>query len=270
MVGKAASAKNSTRHGILSQSPIVGDEVPEAWEAHLAGMRESWQPSGHFEEVLTHQAALNRWKRARLERWSTGIIQHQIELVGSPSRDDMELAIEGLPDDERFWLGVDVDEVLRTLDSLAQRDDHRPVAPGLARGVSLALQAISGIDVDGSSAGVVSVPADDHVPIAQLRQWIDQVAAHVGKSSSELLAEARGELGTAAILQRNRLERDSRAQALDRVAAYLPNERDAGREVRYGAQLDREFDRIIKYIERSQRARDGTLPAPLRVEVGEA
>ena len=87
--------------------------------------------------------------------------------------------------------------------------------------------------------------------------------------SSEVLADAREEVRTAAVLQGKRSEDDRRAQSLDRAASYLPNEHDADREMRYGAALDREFDRIIKYLERSQRARDGTLPAPLRVEVGE-
>jgi hypothetical protein len=49
--------------------------------------------------------------------------------------------------------------------------------------------------------------------------------------------------------------------------AYVLNEKDAERNIRYGAQLDGEFDRIIKHLEVVQRARAND-PSPLmRVEV---
>jgi len=46
--GKAVSMLNATRHGILSEAPIIRDaESEEDWERHLQGMIDSLQPEGH-------------------------------------------------------------------------------------------------------------------------------------------------------------------------------------------------------------------------------
>lgn len=63
--GKRASSKNLTRHGILSTSPVVGSESETDWEERLQAMRVTLKPVGQGEEVLVHQAAFNRWRRAR-------------------------------------------------------------------------------------------------------------------------------------------------------------------------------------------------------------
>ena len=49
--------------GIFSQSPVVGDERPEDWEAHRQGFWDSLQPVGYYEEMTVDDMALNRWKR---------------------------------------------------------------------------------------------------------------------------------------------------------------------------------------------------------------
>ena len=93
--GKRKASLNATKHGILAQSPIVGDETAEEWHEHLAGMRDSWQPVGHFEELLTVEGAMNRWKRARVERSTCGSIQSQIDLVSEPTLDTLETVWDG-------------------------------------------------------------------------------------------------------------------------------------------------------------------------------
>ncbi len=102
----------------------------------------------------------------------------------------------------------------------------------------------------------------------KLRQWIDQAADRVGKSSDDLLADVRDELGTAAILQRLRSE-EAAACSLARPVGVVPPQRARRRTARCGTAhtWTAEFDRIIKYFERAQRARSGILPGPLRVEV---
>jgi hypothetical protein len=51
--GKEISSKDSTRHGILSTSPVIGLKSEEDWEAHLEGMR------GHC--CIERGLAWNRW-----------------------------------------------------------------------------------------------------------------------------------------------------------------------------------------------------------------
>ncbi len=134
----------------------------------MLGMRESWQPTGHFEEMLTHQAALNRWKQARLERWSTDIIRGQIEHASSPTREDLESAIEALPGDERFWNDVDAEAVLRTLELVSAGQNDLPVAPEVAEGAFRAVQVASDSALDVSTVTQDSASTDERVSVDQI------------------------------------------------------------------------------------------------------
>jgi hypothetical protein len=79
--GKARSSQNATRHGLLSQHAVitVGDcadtdktegiiESQEAFDLHLEGLRESFKPATHIEDLLVEQIALCYWKMARFTR----------------------------------------------------------------------------------------------------------------------------------------------------------------------------------------------------------
>ena len=79
--GKARSSQNAIRHGLLSQHAVitVGDcahtditegiiESQEAFDLHLEGLRESFTPATHIEDLLVEQIALCYWKMARFTR----------------------------------------------------------------------------------------------------------------------------------------------------------------------------------------------------------
>ena len=108
---------------------------------------------------------------------------------------------------------------------------------------------------------------EDSLTTESVRMWLEDLAGQVGVPTITVIAEVREELHSIIELERRRLEDDRRSQATKLSMAYLPSERDAEREMRYGAHLDRQFDRIVKNLEKSQRARQGTLPPPVRIEV---
>jgi hypothetical protein len=267
--GREVSSKNATRHGILSRSPIVGDEQQADWEEHLAGMRDSWRPMGHFEDVLTYEGALNRWRRSRLEQWSNGVVQHQIDVASMPSRDSLERGLDALPADEEYWFGVDTQAVLRTVDAI-EEDASLSISTEQAAGILRALTVISGLHAGTAPIGPVPALTERGATVGEVQGWLDQVAEQVGATRDQVLSDVRREVTAALVLQRMRSEEDGRVQALALSIAYLPNDGDAGREMRYGAYLDREFERLVKNLEKFQRARQGTLSTPIRIEVDQS
>jgi hypothetical protein len=70
--GKAASSRNALIHGIFTAVPVVpGLEQPEQWEAHRIGLATSFNPVGHFEEVLVERIAAVLWRLRRVLRYET-------------------------------------------------------------------------------------------------------------------------------------------------------------------------------------------------------
>jgi len=69
--GKEVSARRATKHGILSDNPVILGERKRDWTAHLRGLRKALQPKGRFEDQLVHRIALSFWQLLRLDRHLT-------------------------------------------------------------------------------------------------------------------------------------------------------------------------------------------------------
>ena len=77
--GRQRQVTSRLSHGIQYQSPVLpGVESEQAWEAHLAGIRESLAPVGEFEETLVHKIAFQLWRVDRLIRHETGLVHSKI------------------------------------------------------------------------------------------------------------------------------------------------------------------------------------------------
>ena len=73
--GKAVSSRNASKHGILSDAPVVlGLEDPCEWERHRVGTIESLNAEGHIEIVIAERIANLFWRLKRLERYETEMI----------------------------------------------------------------------------------------------------------------------------------------------------------------------------------------------------
>jgi hypothetical protein len=74
--GKAVSLRNSWKHGIRSDAPVVLDigEDPREWERHRVGTIESLNAEGHIEIVIAERIANLFWRLKRLERYETEMI----------------------------------------------------------------------------------------------------------------------------------------------------------------------------------------------------
>lgn len=79
--GKAASARNATRHGILSELDVLETESQAAWSAHLDAVISDLQPAGHLETVLAERVALHLWRLARIARFEVAEIGLSISFL---------------------------------------------------------------------------------------------------------------------------------------------------------------------------------------------
>ena len=73
--GKAALARNSIKHGIMSNAPVVdGFETMHDWEQHLNGIVDSFAPQSALEEDLASRLATILWRLNRVTRYETASI----------------------------------------------------------------------------------------------------------------------------------------------------------------------------------------------------
>jgi hypothetical protein len=83
--GKARSARNAVRHGLLALSPVViAFEQPEAWKRHLEGILKACDPVGHLEAELAQRIALTLWRLARIAHYEAENIQMALVCLGTP------------------------------------------------------------------------------------------------------------------------------------------------------------------------------------------
>jgi hypothetical protein len=94
--GKAAVARNATKHGIYSNVPVVPGESAEEWETHRAGVVSSLAPVGLLEVNLAERAALLLWRMQRLARYEAESIasaMEEVEVPPLPPPEDSDAAL---------------------------------------------------------------------------------------------------------------------------------------------------------------------------------
>lgn len=64
--GKAKSAANSIKHGLLAKTKLLSSEKPEDYSDHRNLIFEAIQPVGKFEELLTEKIVVLHWRLNRL------------------------------------------------------------------------------------------------------------------------------------------------------------------------------------------------------------
>jgi hypothetical protein len=190
--GKRASSKNATRHGILSRSPVIGSESERDWEEHLRGIRASLRPVGQYEEVLVHRAALNRWRRARVDEWANGVIEGQLATVGLAEIFDGD---SSLPQPVWTIPGViDPARLLATLIGIDRQSDRTPVPSEDAAGVIAVLRHSGRSKWNTKWAGLPdrAEPEEfDGWTAGQLRQCLTQVAEECNCLFSKVFSDAK-------------------------------------------------------------------------------
>lgn len=73
-VGRANSARNATRHGVLSQEFIGPNESMDAFNALLNQLVTEYEPQAATEFVLVQRLAMLFWRERRLAKSEAGFI----------------------------------------------------------------------------------------------------------------------------------------------------------------------------------------------------
>ena len=283
--GKAIAKLNAVKHGGLSPLPVLPEvELPDAWEAHLAGTLASLAPVGHLETVLAERVALILWRMdrvARYEREVTAVGQERVvdDLAERRSR-DYGSSYPNHPDEVRDRYR-EARRALGIIVGMYRRGEDEPMS-GEEAEVVLSAVAEQTENVDPE---VFSMPAvvPDEIPWPQFEEWtVGRVRRGIAA-----MAEAEGDgatvdgLLTAALdrhsaqVMRLKAEADKVARDLDhmrreRLLASAPH---MDRISRHEAHLSRQLAQALHELQRLQAARTGgsvTPPAVVDVTVSEA
>jgi hypothetical protein len=305
--GKARASKNSLRHGLRSEAPVVPGEAAEAWQAHLAGIRRDLAPAGALEQSLADRVALCLWRLQRVARFETAVtgvgldeIEEEVrspEQRGSYSWDKtdqgrLEKTAEELRQEREVietWEGT-----LRLLQRLPRLADDEQVSGDDAYGAFHDLWAALPDDADapdfeeyGEFLAGLGVPRDERdAPYdwegwtaGTVRRGADQFAREGEADPDKLLAKAtrsREDLQAEKKAEARRLEGQVKAlrkrirvrEERLRQRRMLPEAKVLETIARYEGHLSRQMLQALHTLERLRADRKGEpVPLPAALDV---
>ena len=95
--GKAAAARNATKHGLAGAFRVLPYEDQDEFDALLAALLAQFNPEGPHESFLVEQMVQSRWKLARFERIEAAVLDQYVG-IGACTDGDASIAaalIEG-------------------------------------------------------------------------------------------------------------------------------------------------------------------------------
>src|SRR5918996_6090890 len=76
--GKAASSRNSQRHGLTSKQIVMPGENPAEYDALRESLIQQFAPANEVESTLVEEVAAGSWRLARARRHETAILKKLI------------------------------------------------------------------------------------------------------------------------------------------------------------------------------------------------
>ncbi len=281
--GKAVSKLNATRHGLLSENPVVsGVETREDWEDHRAGVMESISPAGHLESTLAERVALLSWRLARVTRYETECIslaQEKVEddlaskrLFGTKTlgasdpavvRGNLKAAradhrlLKRLPDlkDDKPLSALDADSILWSVAEQVLDEDTAPEDFLETLSIPGAPEYSEWEGYEGWTAGVV-------------RAGVEAIAKITGDEARWLLSRATD--AASREVARQKEAADQVEEGLSRLSRerILPDNKELEKIARYEAHLSRQLYQALHELEALQKRRLTGEDTPLaRLEV---
>lgn len=222
--GKARSARNTLKHGLLARDVVLTDgDVPECrehFDALLADLIAELQPRTLIEETLVERIATGYWRLRRAQRFEVGAIRNVAETPDPDAqalqalRDKLEATRQQLSADRRF-----VELLDKPVHQLTEQE--RPELERL-----LKASGLREFDDRRTHKQVVR---------RRLPQTIAQLQANVHALSAELETAQRD-----AVLRRARRS----------LVTALPDKDALLKVVRYENMLDRQIHRALAELRR--------------------
>ena len=267
---KRRAPLNAIKHGVFSRSPVIGDESEEDFLDHWEGLRASYDPRGHNEELIVHDLAVNRLQRYREERWLSEKLRLQIDGVDHCNKADMDQS--RLPDDEAAWQAFDPLDGQLALGYVLTKDPDAEVGFGLLMAYVTAFERVT-----GQTHPKIWLPQEDEldaqflpVTVGQLLAQLEAGASKAGMTKLQLVSQMGVEFHRAHLCQVLRSQDDRRNREIQLNDALVLNEADFAAHERRVNHLDKEYERLERRLETAQRARGGALPPPLRLHRSES
>ena len=83
--GKAAAARNSTKHGLSGAFTVLSHEDQDEFDILVACLRDEFAPANEHENFLVEQMAQSRWRLARARRLETALFD---QMLDSPEQNE--------------------------------------------------------------------------------------------------------------------------------------------------------------------------------------
>lgn len=287
--GKAVSKLNATRHGLLSENPVVsGVETQEGWENHRSGVLESISPAGHLERTFAERVALLTWRLYRVTRYETesiSILQEKIEeeihergrfmrALGGGS-----IADPTHPEDirgEAEW-SRQRHNSLKRLSRL--RDEQTMKGSGASdviHSVLVIAKKLTEQEIDEDDLVLPGVGEDEAIEelppmkAGDIRSCVQSIAEVAGLDAEELLERATYEAGCDSRHAAHKLEEMEREVDRRSRERLLPSTPELEKIARYEAHLSKQLYTALHELEALQKRRLTGEDTPLaRLEVND-
>ena len=90
--GKAAAARNATRHGLSGAFAVLPHEDQDEFDILLACLRDEFHPANQHETFLVEQMAQSRWRLSRARRLETAMFETMLLGEVNDADPDRQLA----------------------------------------------------------------------------------------------------------------------------------------------------------------------------------
>lgn len=285
--GKAIASRNSTRHGLLSENPVVsGVETREGWEDHRAGVMESISPAGHLESTLAERVALLSWRLARVTRYETESISISQEKIEEEihERDHFMRSLRGgsiadptHPEDIRGdaeW-SKQRHNNLKRFAKLSPDKTMKGSAPSdVIHSVLVKAQKITEREIDQAELVLPGVGEDedivelDPMKVEDMRACVQSIAEVAGLDVEELLERTTEEARIDVAKSSHKLEETEREIDRRSRERLLPGTPELEKIARYEAHLSKQLYAALHELEALQKRRLTGEETPLaRLEV---
>jgi hypothetical protein len=258
--GKARSAMNSTRHGLLGQFPLIPGENPQEFSKFEEGARAKLKPEGAVEEYFFDCFIRNAWRLNSSDNVVAALLVKE-ESLDDLSPDDILNIIESL--DVLSGRAFDKIQTIekRMNEPTARCDGNRQAMDQNKRDAGSIWNAQSVRDmseiergVELESLGTVFIKHLIHrlskMSSAPNKAWSAQTPAEADRPEGELDAPSTDDV----------INKMARAFSRNRVSIALA--------LRYRAQIVRSRDNALHELQRFQAARQGHVVAvPEMVDV---
>jgi hypothetical protein len=175
--GKAASSRNSLRHGLLARETCLPDEDPREFERLREQLFAELDPEGALEETCCNRIADAIWRLRRAGRLERDVFVYQMNVTKHNQAavvSEIMAAIQRVPADS------DEERTLRATSAYEELAEQRQEAEGSALGIAFSRDA-SGPDALGKLARYES--AIDRDLSRNLDRLIRLQAARAGRGS---------------------------------------------------------------------------------------